>query len=302
MGKSIGIGLIIGLIVAVVTMINRSDNYSSSQKIFLSIACVVFFPGGLVALLIVYLYNSSKSKAADALNSNDRIKHTSSSSSKEDNLNLSVIQSETKSTVSKPTKNEKRNQNIGQLSQKLELLQRSYDKGLLSQSEYHLKVSELNLLLVEKNEENIYEFLLEQNKELIDQLVDLLQSDLITESEFESKKTKIMTSARQKYDEELIVRDPNNFNPERNPDSGLYGYKDQSGNVVISYKFEDAYPFYEGLAHVVYEEKSGYIDKSGTFIIPPIYDALSCSHFKDGVATVDLNGDSFNINSEGNRI
>ena len=56
----------------------------------------------------------------------------------------------------------------------------------------------------------------------------------------------------------------------------LWGYMDERGKVVINPKFRDAYFFSEGVAKVIIPDNEkggcGYIDKNGTFVIPPIYD------------------------------
>ena len=53
------------------------------------------------------------------------------------------------------------------------------------------------------------------------------------------------------------------------------GFIDKTGNFVIEPKFDNAGPFSEGLARVTVteggEEKLGFIDHSGQFVIPPIF-------------------------------
>jgi hypothetical protein len=53
------------------------------------------------------------------------------------------------------------------------------------------------------------------------------------------------------------------------------GFIDKTGNFVIEPKFDNAGPFSEGLARVTVteggEEKFGFIDHSGQFVIPPIF-------------------------------
>lgn len=60
MDKSIGIGIIIGLIVYMISVVSKSDLYSSSQKTLLYITLVLFFPLGLILTGILYLSNKSK--------------------------------------------------------------------------------------------------------------------------------------------------------------------------------------------------------------------------------------------------
>ena len=56
----------------------------------------------------------------------------------------------------------------------------------------------------------------------------------------------------------------------------LWGYMDERGKVVINPKFREADSFSEGVAKVIQPDNEkgacGYIDRNGTFVIPPIYD------------------------------
>ncbi len=70
--------------------------------------------------------------------------------------------------------------------------------------------------------------------------------------------------------------------------SGKWGYKDQSGAVVIPARYEDASNFNEGLAWVTINGRRGYIDKTGTLVIPARYDAAMPFH--EGLAAVKQNG------------
>ncbi len=188
---------------------------------------------------------------------------------------------------------------------KLKLLDRSFEQGLLTKSEYEAKANEIHILVKQdrqsQNEAAIQELLLRQNKEFINQLEELLSSGLLNQEEFEDKKTNLLSTAGQRYEEEMALSDPS-FIVDRSRESGLYGYLNKNNNIVIEHKFNKAYPFYENLAHVVINDKSGYIDESGVFVINPIYDYLSCSHFKDGRATVSLDGRVFQINNIGEEI
>ena len=82
---------------------------------------------------------------------------------------------------------------------------------------------------------------------------------------------------------------------------GKYGYIDENGELVISFKYEKAFPFSEnGLAFVVCENGlGGYIDKYDEFVIEPIYE--SGSSFKFGFAAVSENGEYIYIYKNGNK-
>ena len=53
-----------------------------------------------------------------------------------------------------------------------------------------------------------------------------------------------------------------NLRPEAN-EKGKFGYVDNQGKKVISYKYTEAYPFEEGLAKVKKGDKYGFINPKG---------------------------------------
>ena len=63
------------------------------------------------------------------------------------------------------------------------------------------------------------------------------------------------------------------------------------------FRFEDAYPFREGLAAVKRNGKWGYIDKYGTVKVQLKYDSATC--FYEGLAQVTYNGSLFFIDKNG---
>ena len=68
-------------------------------------------------------------------------------------------------------------------------------------------------------------------------------------------------------------------------------------NVVILPKYDEAFPFYEGLARVKENNKFGYIDRNGAYVIPPIYDLAN--DFSGGLALVMSGDEYFMINTSG---
>lgn len=100
----------------------------------------------------------------------------------------------------------------------------------------------------------------------------------------------------------------NNMGYEIDGASGLWGYKDIDGNLVVENKYTDAFEMTSGLALVRADLsgkfKYGYIDNSGNEVIPcTYYDARS---FSDGMALVRIyqpeEGNCFFINKQGERI
>jgi hypothetical protein len=67
-------------------------------------------------------------------------------------------------------------------------------------------------------------------------------------------------------------------------ETGLRGYKDIFGNILIEPRFEGAGPFSEGMAYVRVGEYYGYINRQGNMVIPPNY--INPKSFSEGVVSV----------------
>jgi len=68
---------------------------------------------------------------------------------------------------------------------------------------------------------------------------------------------------------------------------GKYGFKDQTGKIIVEAKYDDAYDFIEGAAQVTLDNKSGLIDSTGKEIVALKYDFVNS--FSEGLAQVSLN-------------
>jgi hypothetical protein len=64
----------------------------------------------------------------------------------------------------------------------------------------------------------------------------------------------------------------------------LFGYIDQSGNMVVNPQYVNAKSFSDSRAAVLVNKKWGFIDRSGRMVIDPIYDAVK--PFDNGIAIV----------------
>ncbi len=91
--------------------------------------------------------------------------------------------------------------------------------------------------------------------------------------------------------------------PVKDNQSGLWGFIDKKGDVVISCKWKDAYSFHDGLARVRDENgREGYIDKTGKLKIPCKWKCYGWN-FSDGLAAVnDDNDKSGFIDTDGNLV
>jgi len=89
-------------------------------------------------------------------------------------------------------------------------------------------------------------------------------------------------------------------------DSQLWGYLDLEGQAVIPARFEMAGLFYDGLAAVVLEGKTGYIGHDGQLVIPCQFKAIGSydqGHFQDGAAIVtDSEGYALVIDKAGKQL
>ncbi len=66
-------------------------------------------------------------------------------------------------------------------------------------------------------------------------------------------------------------------------EGGLYGFKDQATNTqLVTPKYDMAYEFRDGLAKVVKNGQSGFVDTTGREIIPLSFDYVSS--FVEGMA------------------
>jgi hypothetical protein len=82
------------------------------------------------------------------------------------------------------------------------------------------------------------------------------------------------------------------------------GFIDKSGKLVIAARFTYVYPFSEGFAAATESETGdtgwGYIDRSGNWAIPPLFDAASSFQF--GLAPVNRKRDCGYIDKKGDRV
>lgn len=94
----------------------------------------------------------------------------------------------------------------------------------------------------------------------------------------------------------------------RNPSDYMWGYVDTNLKKVISYKYDDACPFNQGLAPVKVDGKWGFIDKKGKTVIKTQYesflimDGYTYQVFADGLAVVKKDGKWGAIDQKGKTV
>lgn len=89
-----------------------------------------------------------------------------------------------------------------------------------------------------------------------------------------------------------ILRFSNNLAPFYDKESGLYGFQNSEGQVVIKADYSFVFAFEEGLAYVKSESFSGYVDHTGQRRIN--LGKYQGSSFQDGYALVDYSSNYFN--------
>ena len=67
-------------------------------------------------------------------------------------------------------------------------------------------------------------------------------------------------------------------------DGKLWGFRTQSGQVVIAPRFEGAGSFSEGFARVKVKGKWGFVNRTGDMVIEPVFD--QARFFQNGYAKV----------------
>ncbi len=77
-----------------------------------------------------------------------------------------------------------------------------------------------------------------------------------------------------------------------------FGFVDLQGTWIINPEYDNALPFTEGLASATLDGKSGFIDKQGRWIIPPVYEETIA--FTGGIAIVSIDTSSGIIDKNGN--
>ena len=81
---------------------------------------------------------------------------------------------------------------------------------------------------------------------------------------------------------------------------GKWGFLDKTGSMVIPAIYNQASQFKEGLAKVKIKSKYGFIDKTGALVIPAIYD--DARSFSNETAEVSLKKRKFYIDRHGNEV
>ncbi len=149
-------------------------------------------------------------------------------------------------------------QKTNTLNSQVESLKDLKEKGILTEEEYIQKV---NRIEQEKKEENL------KNSQEYKQLKSLYENGILTKVEFESKVELLNNNKEEERTEEYRIIDGFSEGLALVINSDLdYGYIDESGKLIISFKFEHAENFINGIAKVRFNGKFENINKKGEFL------------------------------------
>lgn len=99
--------------------------------------------------------------------------------------------------------------------------------------------------------------------------------------------------------ENQIFADTSKYTSYQDEENGLYGFKDENGNVIISAQFDLAGDFCEDRAYVKKEKRFAYIDAAGNPITD--YRFKIVGNFSNGLAAVSEDGKTYGfIDKDGN--
>ncbi len=81
-----------------------------------------------------------------------------------------------------------------------------------------------------------------------------------------------------------------------------WGFINKQGELIIEPQYEKADDFSDGLAYVLYNGKRGHINKEGTFIVPPEYfnGHLPNGNFCNGIAAIVKDLKTYFVDKNGN--
>ena len=188
MDKSIGIGLIVGLIVAIGSWVNSSNKFTSTQKKFL-LPFLLFPPLGILLIIVVWLsneYNKSPIKFSDATLDNNLMK---SNNIQEVDISPRKSESANNSAINNSSTNDIDLANsIFQIDKKIILLESSFQQGILTKDEYDFKSNTLNIerekLTQQLDDLSNRSRIISENKDVFLKLEELKNSGLISHDEY----------------------------------------------------------------------------------------------------------------------
>ncbi|WP_418637732.1 WG repeat-containing protein [Winogradskyella sp.] len=262
MDKDIGVGLIIGLLIASTLFVYNTKIFSQPQKVFLYI-CVIFPPLQWLSILILLAYNYFQKELY-----NNNSKHNTRDSVAYDS--------------------------VTQLSN----LNHLRDEGILTDEEYFQKQeiimkAELSEEMKRSDDYKKLKDLYESGiltKEEFDAKLETLRLKLNNLRQKQKEEEKLGFTVTEEISEGYFVIRDDDFN---------YGYANQQMNKVIDTVYDHAESFKEGIALVRYNGKFGFINKKNEAVIPFLYD--NADSFKGGVAKVRKGKEVFYINIKGER-
>ena len=263
MDKSIGVGLIVGLVIATTLYVYSSDRFNKIQKGILYV-CIVFPPAQWLLILIFlginYTINeNSKERKEEKVIEKESTNHSDKLQTLKDLHEQKILTDDEYYEKSAKLKSEKLQTEL-KLTDEYKKLKSLYDADILTKEEFENKVKKL---IIKINNEK---------------------------SKQHDKKSLNFNITADLSEGFYLITD-NEIN---------YGFANKDYQIIIKPKYEYAESFCNGLALVRLNGKFGFINKEGNLIIGCKYDYAES--FKHETAFVKEQNDTFYINQKGEKI
>jgi len=256
MDKSIGVGLIVGGVIASSLYVYQSDKFTKAQKAFLLI-CIIFPPLQWVSILIVLAYNNYKEQnSPEVLREKQAIKQTNSFDDKINSLkelkDKEILTEQEYNEKVKNLENYKKDSEL-KLSEDYIKLKSLFEDGILTKEEFENKVEILKSKLEVKENTSP-----EEKEEFFDGLCVFANENL--DYGFKDTQGEIIIKPIYEYADNFsnglaLVRD-----------NGKFGFINTNGEIVIDIVYENAMSFSNDKALVLLKKREFYIDKNGNEI------------------------------------
>lgn len=256
MDNNIGVGLIVGGVIASSTYVYQSDKFSNIQKTFLLI-CIIFPPLQWISILIVLgINNYRKQNSPEVLREIQTVKKTNSFNDKINSLkelkDKEILTEQEYNDKVKNLESSRKDYQI-RLSEDYKKLKSLFDDGILTKEEFESKVDILRNKLEVKEDIST-----EEKQEFFEGLCVFANEDL--NFGFKNKQGDIIINPIYEYADNFsnglaLVRD-----------NGRFGFINKNGEIVIDIIYENAMSFSNDKALVLLKKREFYIDKNGNEI------------------------------------
>lgn len=256
MNDNIGVGLIVGGVIASSIYVYQSDRFSKPQKVFLLI-CIIFPPLQWISILVLLGVNYYKEQnSTEVLKEKQTIKEISSFDDKITYLkDLRYKEILTEQEYNEKVKNVENSKSEHHLehSEDYKKLKSLFDDGFLTQKEFESKVEILKSRMNVEEEKSP-----EEKEDFFEGLCVFSNEDL--DFGFKDEKGGVIINPIYEYADNFsnglaLIRDNRKF-----------GFINKNGETVIDIIYDNAESFSDNKALVQLNNREFYIDKKGNEI------------------------------------